>query len=298
MLLRSASLPILKPCVHQSSPEPDLGIRTRPVTRSVSMSISLNSYLPLPNSTKKSNPIQLSPLKKKKKGASHGWSTPPLVAEEEEEEEKGEMGLCFSEASPVMTMAASSVGSAVNEACSTGVKEEVGPSVLVGGGIGNGGIGGITGGRGGGDGSDGYWDSEKGSESMDGYYQKMIKEYPEDALLLGNYARFLKEAVGDVEKAEEYCERAILGEPNDGNVLSLYGDLIWNRHKDAPRADSYYQRAVQSSPDDCFVLASYANFLWDAGEEEDDDNEEEGQEVQHTTKTCPTPPPPSLVAGS
>lgn len=112
---------------------------------------------------------------------------------EEEEQEEGEMGLYFSEASPVMMMTANSVGSALNEACSIGVKEK-GTSVLVGGDIGNGGIGSITGGgRGGGDGSDGYWDSEKGSESMDGYYQKMIKEYPEDALLLGNYARFLKE---------------------------------------------------------------------------------------------------------
>lgn len=82
-------------------------------------------------------------------------------------------------AAPVTTMTASSV-------------EVVGPSFVVGGGDGNGGTAG--GGGGGGGGSDGYWDSEKGSESLDGYYQKMIKEYPEDSLLLGNYARFLKEA--------------------------------------------------------------------------------------------------------
>jgi hypothetical protein len=60
---------------------------------------------------------------------------------------------------------------------------------------GGGGVG-IGGGRngGGGDGSEGKreW-GNNGSESVDGYYQKMIEAYPGDALLLGNYARFLKE---------------------------------------------------------------------------------------------------------
>lgn len=67
------------------------------------------------------------------------------------------------------------------------------PEVLVGGGVGSG-----RGGGGDDDGGenwfgDGYGDSGRGNGSMDEYYQKMIEAYPGDALILGNYARFLKE---------------------------------------------------------------------------------------------------------
>jgi hypothetical protein len=58
---------------------------------------------------------------------------------------------------------------------------------------GGGGLVGGGGRSGGGDGSEGRREWGNGSESMDGYYQKMIGAYPGDALLLGNYARFLKE---------------------------------------------------------------------------------------------------------
>ena len=50
----------------------------------------------------------------------------------------------------------------------------------------------------GGCGGGGFWDSshqpnESDHESMDVYYQNMIKAYPDNALLLANYAKFLKE---------------------------------------------------------------------------------------------------------
>lgn len=47
------------------------------------------------------------------------------------------------------------------------------------------------GGRGDSNEGNGNWDNE--SEKMDEYYQKMIMADPGDALLLGNYASFLKE---------------------------------------------------------------------------------------------------------
>ncbi|KAL8136864.1 hypothetical protein V2J09_002865 [Rumex salicifolius] len=138
--------------------------------------------------------------------------------------------------------------------------------------------GGIGGGAGGGDGREGSgnWDSNGGeSEGTDQFYQKMIEANPGNSLLLGNYARFLKEVRGDSAKAEEYCGRALLANPNDGNVLSLYGDLIWQTHSDASRAEMYFDQAVKASPDDCYVMASYAKFLWDAEEDEDEENEKE-----------------------
>ncbi|OWM86715.1 hypothetical protein CDL15_Pgr015751 [Punica granatum] len=168
--------------------------------------------------------------------------------------------------------------------CSVGAVEER-PELLVGGGEGNGGGGG--GACGGGGGGGGWEWGGQGSESLDEHYQSLIKSYPGDALLLGNYARFLKDVRGDAEKAEEYCARAILAkqsnEPADGNVLSLYGDLIWKKHKDAPRARGFFDQALQSSPDDCYVLASYARFLWDS-REDDDDEEEDDEKKLHIDK--------------
>ncbi|CAK7353692.1 unnamed protein product [Dovyalis caffra] len=156
--------------------------------------------------------------------------------------------------------------------------------------------GGIRGsGSGGGGGGDGCWDSSNGPngsdhESMDVYYQNTIKAYPNDALLLANYAKFLKEVRGDVVKAEEFCERAILANgSDDGNVLSMYGNLIWNNHKDSNRAQTCFDQAIQSSPDDCYVLASYAHFLWDAGEEDDEQETKQNELQFDSSQTCKQP---------
>ncbi|XP_027344021.1 uncharacterized protein LOC113856421 [Abrus precatorius] len=117
------------------------------------------------------------------------------------------------------------------------------------------------------------WDfseeNNHGRDWTDAYYQNMIEANPNNALLLGNYAKFLKEVCGDYTKAEEYLERAILANPGDANVLSLYADLIWQTKKNAERAEGYFDQAVKSAPDDCYVLASYAKFLWDVEEDED-----------------------------
>ncbi|KHN22444.1 uncharacterized protein LOC114386977 [Glycine soja] len=133
-------------------------------------------------------------------------------------------------------------------------------TLVMGGGMGSGGGRICGGGRG-----------SHGRDGTDAYYQNMIQANPNNALLLGNYAKFLKEVRGDYPKAEEYLERAILANPGDANVLSLYADLIWQTEKNADRAEGYFDQAVKTAPDDCYVLASYAKFLWDVEEDEDKD---------------------------
>ncbi|KAK6274108.1 hypothetical protein POUND7_011191 [Theobroma cacao] len=124
-------------------------------------------------------------------------------------------------------------------------------------------------------GGKGFGDWGQGEQSLDEYYQNMIKTYPGDTLLLTNYLKFLVEVRGDLLKAEEYCERAILVKPDDGEVLSMYGDLIWINHGDGARALYYSHRAAQASPDDYHVLASYARLEWAAEEEEEEDKAKE-----------------------
>ncbi|XP_028754564.1 uncharacterized protein LOC114714035 [Neltuma alba] len=103
------------------------------------------------------------------------------------------------------------------------------------------------------------------------YYKEVLKSNPTDALLLGNYGKFLYEVEKDAVRAEEYYGRAILANPGDGELLSLYGKLIWETQRDEGRAESYFEHAVHASPNDCSILGSYAHFLWEAEEEEEED---------------------------
>ncbi|KAL2895959.1 Transmembrane and TPR repeat-containing protein 1, partial [Bienertia sinuspersici] len=88
------------------------------------------------------------------------------------------------------------------------------------------------------------------NESTDQYYQQMIKDNPGNALLLGNYAKFLKEVKGDFYKAEEYCKRAIQTKDEDGDIHSLYGELIWLIDNDITRAEAHFHQAVLAQPSD------------------------------------------------
>ncbi|GAU22282.1 hypothetical protein TSUD_260820 [Trifolium subterraneum] len=146
-------------------------------------------------------------------------------------------------------------------------------SSMIGGGVNsNGGCKGGGRGSDGGNGRNFNGGNSYGRDRIDAYYQNMIEAHPCDALLLGNYAKFLKEVCGDYRKAEEYLERAILANPSDGHILSIYADLIWKTKKNANRAQQYFEQAIQSAPDNCYVMASYAKFLWDAENDEEDED--------------------------
>lgn len=119
------------------------------------------------------------------------------------------------------------------------------------------------------------WDRKTESiNATNSYYRKMLEADPRNSLLLGNYAKFLKEVRGDAIGARDYMERAIVENPSDGLLLSLYADLVWQTSKDARRAERYFERAIQAAPHDSHVLASYAHFLWEAEEAEDHGDED------------------------
>ncbi|KAJ0076462.1 hypothetical protein Patl1_34509 [Pistacia atlantica] len=291
MLLRSSSTPILNSWLPKrskdSSPEPEFQVLQR--TKSVSLSNSPFQWSPQStddHSTKKL--LTASPdLPKRKKNI-----FPPSSKELDEEQ--------ILQCPRIQRLFSSSgLGEKLlvndNDNKEGGGLEEdsVLQTMVMGGGMGsNGGkiCGGSRDGAGGGGdgdgGGSGFFENNK-SNSTDAYYQKMIEANPGNSLLLGNYAKFLKEARGDFAKAEEFCGRAILANPSDGNVLSLYADLIWQSHKDAHRAEVYFDQAVKTAPDDCYVLASYAKFLWDAEEEEEEEKEQDEDGSDHSRMSPP-----------
>ncbi|KAF7809486.1 TPR domain protein [Senna tora] len=91
-----------------------------------------------------------------------------------------------------------------------------------------------------------------------GYYREMLKSNPTDALLLGNYGKFLYEVEKDSVRAEEYYGRAILANPGDGELLSQYGKLIWETERDEGRAKSYFDQALYAAPDDWYCFFPFS----------------------------------------
>ncbi|KAI3709449.1 hypothetical protein L2E82_39212 [Cichorium intybus] len=254
MLLRSSSNPALNSWFQQqnpkglSSPEPDFIHRNRrsPASSLHSSCSPSDSSKKISRASSESDLIGIShPKRRNSLSSVNSLLSSVAVEEDVEAEEIESRGLLFS-----------SSGLDCNEGC--------GVQLMVDGNGGSGGGGKICGGR---RGNGDYY----GSDGTDVYYQSMIEANPGNSLILGNYAKYLKEVRGDLFKAEEYCSRAILANPNDGNALSMYADLIWETQKDASRAQSYFDQAVKASPDDCYVMASYARFLWDADEEDDEE---------------------------
>lgn len=287
MLLRSSSAPIpnslLPHSKESSSPEPEM-ILHLPRTVSCSRQNLADTDLQTPS---KQNCIPLSNVLKNQQSIK--------VKESDEGEEQQQK--IHKKATPSVRELFSSSGldKLVLDNKEGGVGKRVSKlqTLVMGDGMGSDG-GRICGGyNGNGRGSDGGhgsgWDSSDennhGSDETDVYYQNMIEANPNNSLLLGNYAKFLKEVRGDYPKAEEYLERAILADPGDANVLSLYADLIWQTEKNADRAEEYFDQAVKSAPDDCYVMASYAKFLWDVEEDEED------KECQHKTDQSYAYPP-------
>lgn len=275
MLLRSSSSPLLKQQYYswqlQSSPELKY-LSTISVTQECNSVQKMSRAL---SETDLNRPISNSCCNM----ALHNLLLPITIDDHEEEDKDDEVEIMTNE---LMLFSSSGLEMVVDGL--EDVEEEkhtraVEVMVVDGGGSGGAGRGKKCGG-GGGDYSE-YWDSsnDHGSDNTDLYYTKMIQADPGNSLLLGNYARFLKEVRGNLVKAEEYCGRAVLANPSDGNVLSLYADLIWRAHKDAARAHNYFRKAVKVAPNDCYVLASYAHFLWDAEEEDEEEQEQEHRQI-------------------
>ncbi|CAK9310400.1 unnamed protein product [Citrullus colocynthis] len=285
MLLRTSSTPILNSWPHQSKSCPSESDHIHHLQRTKSISLTSSFHPPPPSlSTESAKRVTQNLLESDSADPRKKIPIPKSskVRSEVKSRENG-VPVRDQDLKPTSDFSSSSIhGVFLNSGLGLKFPNDekrdayVLQTLVVGGGMGNDGgrvCGGGRGSDGGGGGDNGRseFNNHHGSNSTDAYYQKMIEANPNNALLLGNYAKFLKEVHGDFAKAEEFCGRAILADPNDASVLSLYADLIWRTQRDAQRAETYFDQAVKSSPDDCYLLASYARFLWDTDVDEEDD---------------------------
>ncbi|KAL2338148.1 hypothetical protein Fmac_012594 [Flemingia macrophylla] len=292
MLLRSSSAPILTSlalCSKDCSPEPEHIFQLPKTTSALSLSQHLVG-MDLKNSSyrKRKNRVPLGNVPKNQQR---------VKIKEIDGGENPQQKTCM-KAKPSIQELFSSLdldrGVLNHEERGAGKKDSKLQTSLMDGGMGSNG-GWICGGcnNGSGKGSDGghgkgwgfHEGNDHGRDRTDAYYQNMIEANPSDALLLGNYAKFLKEVCGEYPKAKEYLLRAILANPDDGHHLSLYADLIWQTEKDADRAEGYFDQAIKSAPDDSNVMASYAKFLWDTEEDEEDRDCQNKSDHSHTNQT-------------
>lgn len=219
MLLRSSSAPISNSWLphskdSSSSPEREPLLHL-PRTKSISLTCSFHSSSPSsPTHDPSKKPFQVQHISKSKSLPRPKRKSPTSkikAKEPENDEEKDEKGKLKNDVESSTTIerlfSSSGLGERVmsEEGRCVEKKDQVLQTLVVGGGVGsNGGriCGGGGGGRGsgGGDGGDGGGGSgfsegnnNRGSDSTDAYYQKMIEANPGNGLLLGNYAKFLKE---------------------------------------------------------------------------------------------------------
>ncbi|KAL5729615.1 hypothetical protein ACHQM5_002543 [Ranunculus cassubicifolius] len=286
MLLRSYSTPISNAWLPQPKeiiPEiehvPVVPSKTRSNSFSVSTCSSDDSTKRMAKALSEGDVVkEILIVRKNPFDRIHAGFSSMSVEETVEEQDRDVIGIYSRSSSTVKKLFSSSGLGEESDINNIDAKQKVLATLsLGGGGLGDGGgkiCGGACGGRwngGDGDESSQFSESNQGKGNIEAYYQTMLQANPGNSLILGNYAKYLKEVKCDLEKAEEYCGRAILANPGDGNVLSLYADIIWQTQKDASRAESYFDQAVQAAPDDCYVLASYAQFLWDAEDEEEEE---------------------------
>lgn len=215
MLLRSSSTPIFNSWLshskdRQPEPEPLLHL---PRTRSVNLS---SLHTPVVDPTKKTtqflveSDLQNPPIKPNKKNPipqiKRKQSKNRAKEGKEQEEELKPIPMSSSSFSTQRLFSSSGLGEKLmdDEAFGVGKKESVLQTLTGSGGVGSNG-GKICGGGGGSKESDGgdqsgFFENNNnnnnnhhGINNTDAYYQKMIQADPSNALLLSNYAKFLKE---------------------------------------------------------------------------------------------------------
>lgn len=93
-----------------------------------------------------------------------------------------------------------------------------------------------------------------------GFYEKFLREAPEHADMLGNFAAFLSDVCGEHELAEAYYERALAADDEDADHRGNFANFLALIRGDRARADACYRETIALAPEDAHHLGNYANF--------------------------------------
>lgn len=99
-------------------------------------------------------------------------------------------------------------------------------------------------------------------------YEQAVSEEPNSSLLLANFAQFLYQVQGDLDRAEHFFRRAVRAEPADAEALGRYAAFLWQARNDLAAAEETYQEAIAADPGNAHHAAAYAHFLWNTGGED------------------------------
>lgn len=112
-----------------------------------------------------------------------------------------------------------------------------------------------------------WWDVELAVNSTDNIdlkdkiYKEGISEFSDSAELHGNYAFFLKHALGNYDEAEKHYLKSLELAPSDVELNNNYGVFLKEIRADYDAAEKYYKSALQFRPDHYGVNVNYANLL-------------------------------------
>jgi len=92
-------------------------------------------------------------------------------------------------------------------------------------------------------------------------YRQGLDQFPNEALLLVDYADFLSDIRKDYDAAEAMYKRALEANPKNADILGNYAIFLNNDRKDYDAAEAMYKRALEADPKHVHSLGSYALFL-------------------------------------
>ncbi|XP_028792666.1 uncharacterized protein LOC114748437 [Neltuma alba] len=104
--------------------------------------------------------------------------------------------------------------------------------------------------------------------STDLHYKRQLYEYPNNSLLLSNYAQFLYLVVHDHDRAENYFSQSVAAEPQDAEAFCRYADFLWQVRNDLWGAEVRYLKAIEEENENWHYTSKYATFLWCTGAED------------------------------
>ncbi len=92
------------------------------------------------------------------------------------------------------------------------------------------------------------YDNEHMDSDCERIYDEAVKLYPDNALILNNYAYYLAVRGKRLKEAEEMSRKSLEKEPNNSSYLDTYGWVMF-KMKDYKNAKNYVEKAIKAGGD-------------------------------------------------